>query len=274
MTVRGVRLGTRLAAGAACVAFLVGPAVSATGAVILPHDAFYTLSLESVREGSTVADARGEMSLKWAEDCEGWASSQRFQLEVFDAVKPTVDIDSSFASWESKDGLAYRFTVRNVRNGRLDKELLGQATLRGEGMAGTAEFSGAEPVRLELPAGTVFPFRHLLDIIDAAVAGDKLVSRLVFDGTDEENVFEVSGIISSLRAADPDDPQLPASAARPWWSMGFAFFHADSEEIEPFYELTVQLLDNGITRLFKLDYGDFVIRVDLDRIELLSRPSC
>lgn len=275
MTIRRLRIGAGLAASAAAVSLLVlGPAVVAGGTEMVPHRAFYTLSLHSARPGTTVSSARGAMFLEWEEDCDGWASSQRFQLRLFNVTEPMVDIDSRFASWESKDGLTYHFTLKNLRNGQPEKELRGQATLEGKGKGGTAEFLGLEPARVELPPGTVFPFRHLVEVIDAARAGEKVISRLVFDGTDEEGVVEVNGVIGAAHPPEEGESKLPASAERPSWDMRFAFFRAKSDEVLPFYELTVRLLDNGIARQFLLDYGDTVIRVDLDRIEILPRPSC
>jgi hypothetical protein len=42
----------------------------------------------------------------------------------------------------------------------------------------------------------------------------------------------------------------------------------------PFYEMSVDLLGNGIARDMELDYGDSVIGAKLERIEVLNKPKC
>lgn len=274
MSSRCIRFLSPLAAAAACLVLVIDPAASALDGRFVPHRAFYALSLHTARPGSTVTSARGAMYLDWSEDCAGWSSSQRFQLRMVDAVGPVTEIDSRFASWEANDGLSYEFVVENVRNGRPEKQLRGSATLEGAGKGGTAEFIGPEPTRIDLPPGTIFPMTHMVDIIDAALAGEKVVSRLVFDGTDERGVFEVNGVIGPRHEPEGEESVLPASVDRPYWDMRFAFFHAESDEVLPFYELSVEFMENGIARGFLLDYGDSVIRVDLERIEVLPKPTC
>lgn len=249
------------------------PALPA-GVELVPHRAFYALSLKSTVPGSTLADARGAMFLEWVDSCEGYSSSQRLQLRFFDSGQPAVDVDSRFASWESRDGLSYRFNIVSLRNGVPEREARGHAALDGPQTGGKAEVEGNPAQTFELPPGTVFPVRHLKDLIERAAAGDKIVARTVFDGTDEEGPFDVNAVIGPKKSPDPKERTLPASVDGPYWPMRLAFFHTSHDTTLPFYEMSVRLMANGIARGFDLDYGDAVIRADLERIEILRKPRC
>lgn len=273
--VTGTRTGKPIgiAAVAALVA-LAAPGIARAAADLVPHEAFYTLHLKRASPGSTITDVSGAMYIDWVNSCEGWSSSQRLELRFYDASKPAVDIDSRFASWESRDGLSYRFSVESTRNGQPDKQLSGKASLQGAGLGGQAEFLGAKPVKFELPAGTLFPARHMIELIDRAAAGGKIVARTVFDGTSDDGPFLVNAVIGPQKPAKADESILPKSVNLPYWPMRLAFFNPAKDEETPFYELSVDLMDNGIARSFVLDYGDLVIGAELDRIKLLKKPKC
>lgn len=261
---------------AALAAFVVlaSPGIARAAADLVPHQAYYSLHLKSVSPGSTLTEVSGAMYIDWVDSCEGWSSSQRLELRFYDASKPVVNIDSRFASWESRDGLSYRFSVQSTRNGEADKQLNGKASLQGAGQGGEAEFLGAKPAKFDLPAGTLFPSRHMIELIDRAAAGDKIVSRTVFDGTSDDGPFLVNAVIGPQKPATADDAILPKSANLPYRSMRLAFFNPAKEEDTPFYEMSVDLMDNGIARSFVLDYGDSVIGAALDKIKLLGKPKC
>src|SRR5271154_3818925 len=111
-------------------------AVSPASAVdIAPHRALYSLTLDSAKAAGGVAGASGAMVYEWGETCDGWTVEQRFRLRVDYAETDGVDLSSSLVTWESKDGLRYRFNERRLRNGQLDEEVRGEAHLNGPGKA-------------------------------------------------------------------------------------------------------------------------------------------
>lgn len=247
---------------------------SASAADIQPHRAVYGLTLKDVSPGNTLTDVKGAMYIDWIETCEGWTSSQRLEIRFFDSRQPEVDIDSKFASWESRDGLNYRFDVVSLRNGAPEKELRGHASFPAPGAAGTAEFTGSFKHEFKLSPGTVFPGQHMLELLDTAAAGGKILSRTVFDGTSEEGPFDINAVIGPLKTPAAKDSVLPPDLDKPYYPMRLAFFNLGKEDVEPFYELSVNVMANGIARSFLLDYGDSVIAAKLERIELAERPAC
>ena len=60
-----------------------------------------------------------------------------------------VDIVSSFVTWESKDGLRYRFNQKQTRNGEVDQEIR-EARLDGPGKGRGGRVYEAEPQTLKL----------------------------------------------------------------------------------------------------------------------------
>lgn len=259
-----------------CVVLLGAPlaAPPAAGAEIAPHRALYSMSLGSTRNDSGIVDANGTMDYEWGETCDGWTIEQRYRLKMRYAENRDVDITSSFVTWESKDGLHYRFNQRQTRNGEVDEEIRGEAQLDGPGKGGTAEFSKPQPQTLTLAPGVLFPSAHTILLIDKAEAGETFVSRQVFDGASDENAVLVSAVIGAKLAADPAAAKLSPLLQRPGWRVRLAFFPADAKAEEPDYELGMRLLDNGVSRDMVIDYGDYSIRAKLDDIEALTKPSC
>ena len=247
---------------------------AARGAEIAPHRALYVMTLGSARNDSGVVDARGAMDYEWGETCNGWTIEQRYRLKMRYAETPDVEIVSSFVTWESKDGLRYRFNQKQTRNGELDQEIRGEARLDGPGKGGVAEFAKPQPQTLKLEPGVLFPSAHTILLIDSARKGENFVSRQVFDGATDENAVQVSAAIGLKVTPDPVAATRSPLLERPGWRIRLAFFPADASAEKPDYELGMRLLDNGVSEDMLIDYGDYSISAKLDDIEPLSRPNC
>ncbi len=261
---------TRLALAAAlCLA-----AGAATAAEIAPHRALYTMSLASSRTDSGVTAAQGTMAYQWGETCDGWTVEQRYRLTMSYAEAQDVEILSNFVTWESKDGLRYRFNQRELRNGKVDQEIRGEANLAGRGKGGTAKFELPKEQTMTLPAGTLFPSAHTIQLIEHGQAGDNFITRKVFDGATEEGAVLVSAVIGPKAKPDPAKSQMSPLLQRPGWHVRLAFFPADENVEKPDYELAMLLLDNGVSRDMLIDYGEYAIRATLDSIEKVQKPQC
>jgi len=259
---------------AAAIVGFASLAAPAEAAEITPHRALYTMSLGNARNDSGVVDARGTMDYEWGETCEGWTIEQRYRLKMRYAETSDVDIVSSFVTWESKDGLHYRFNQKQTRNGEVDQEIRGEARLDGPGKGGVAEFTKPQPQTLKLDPGVMFPSAHTILLIDSARAGENFVSRLIFDGATDENAVQVSAVIGVKLTADPAAATRSPLLERPGWRVRLAFFPVDTSAERPDYELGMRLLDNGVSQDMVIDYGEYSIRAKLDDIEPLSQPNC
>lgn len=253
---------------------LTVPAVEVTAATaqLQSHRAVYTMAFGTARSGGSTADARGVMYIEWAENCDGWTSSQRVKLMLYPTQGGELDTDSNFSSWESRDGVSYRFTVRNLRNGRVTEELRGDAKLDGPDRSGRAVFVTPPGLSFALPKGALFPTEHMHRLIVAAQAGERRFSRVIFDGGNTIGPMEANAIIGGAsRAAESVPEELKTLAL---WPVRLAFFPINSQQAEPEQEMAIRLYENGVAEQFVIDYGDFTVTAVLVKMEPLSRPKC
>ena len=262
-------LVTALAAAAALLAAPPGRA-----AEIMPHRALYTMSLARANSDAGVTGASGTMAYQWGETCDGWTVEQRYRLKMGYSDSQDVNIASSFVTWESKDGLQYRFNQKETRNGKESDEIRGTAHLDGRGEGGVAEFEKAAGKSFKLPKGALFPSSHTILLIDKAKAGENFISKQVFDGATVDGSVLVSAVIGPKVEPDAEAAKKSPLLNRPGWRVRLAFFPADPKAEEPDYELGMLLLDNGVSRDMVIDYGDYAIHAKLDDVEALDKPHC
>jgi hypothetical protein len=243
-------------------------------AEINAHRALYTMTLGSSRTDSGVTGAHGAMAYQWGETCDGWTVEQRYKLTLSYAESADVVIVSNFVTWESKDGLRYRFNQKETRNGTVDEEIRGEAQLDGPGKGGTITFEKPNPQTMKLPLGALFPSAHTILLLDKARAGENFVSRQVFDGATVEGAVLVTAAIGGKVEPDPNDPLKASILQHAGWRVRLAFFPAAVTEEKPDYELGMLLLENGVSRDMLIDYGDYTIKAKLDSIEALPKPNC
>ncbi len=263
------------AAGIAGGALSIAPA-EAAGVQLAPHRAVYSMKLGSLRSGSSTVDARGAMYVEWSEACDGWTVTQRVKLALTTAQGDDIETDSNYSSWEAKDGRSYRFTVRNMRDGRLSEELRGEANLAANAGTGEALFTTPVGTRFALPKAAVFPTEHTVQLIEAALGGANHLSRVIFDGASLDGPLEVNAVIggpikSPTKVAADIGAELTGGQS---WRVRLAFFPLNSQSPEPDYEVGVRLFENGVADNFLLDYGDFSVSANLEKIEALPRPRC
>lgn len=255
----------------AAYGLLIGPA----SAQIASHRAAYKLSLGSSRS-SGIGALEGAMYIDWHEACEGWTISQRMRFQLFGEDGEAIDNDISFSSWEAKDGLHYRFTLRTLRNGELAEELRGHAELDGPGKGGRAIFSEPEGEVIPLPPGTIFPTEHSIQLIAKAIAGEKIFARQVFDGATLDGALDINALITSK--LPPENLARPGIAADlvdgPSWRVRMAFFNLEDKAAEPEYETSMRMFANGVGLDFLFDYRDFSIKAQLEQLEALPKPRC
>jgi hypothetical protein len=249
-------------------------AAPTAAAEIMPHRALYAMSLNRSQGDAGVTGAGGTMAYQWGEVCDGWTVEQRYRLKMGYSESPDVSISSNFVTWESKDGLRYRFNQKETRNGAEQDEIKGEARLDGPGKGGTATFEKPDGKSLDLPAGTLFPSAHTIMLINKALAGENFVSAHVFDGATAENAVLVSAVIGAKVEPDAEAAKKSPLLNRPGWRVRLAFFPADPKAEKPDYELSMVLLDNGVSRDMVIDYGEYAIRAKLDDIEALPKPHC
>jgi len=282
---RRSRVRTAVTFAAACATILLVLWISETAdaqqpqdVVLAPHRATYEMKLSVARPNSGIVEVNGNMVLETVDACDGWEIKQRIKLNFVRNDGEEFETDSNFTSYESKDNLALRFSVRNTQNDEVEEELRGQADLESLGGKGHATFTLPEARSFDLPVGTMFPTTHLMQIIRHARAGEKAVTYTVFDGARLDGAFHVNAVIGKSPkpavGAPPMRGDLGLMRNVPSWGVRFAFFAADDQGAQPEYELALDLLANGIARSMQIDYGDFAVDARLVQLQALQRPKC
>ena len=209
--------------------------------------------------------------------CDGWTVNQKLELRILSNEAPEIVTDTSYTSWESKDGLKFRFDSKTTRNGDVAEQFRGSAELKNLKDGGEATYTVPQNRKLKLPPGTLFPTEHTEAIIGRALAGETFDYRTLFDGSSDDSPFGVSAVIRPLESDDAAASKVPGLAkliTPKSWRVKLAFFPQASKEADPDYEITVRLYENGVVRDMIMEYSNFSLDAKLDRAEALPKPKC
>ncbi len=256
---------------AAVSAFLWATAAIAAPATLQPHLGVYELSLSSSRAGSGIVSASGRLVIEITDSCDGYAQTQRMLLRLFDSRGEEVVSDSNYTTWESRDGRVIRFSTRSALNGEDNEKFSGRAELVGKGASGVVTFSDPEMPDIALQEGPIFPTEHFFQIINAALAGETIVNRRLYDGSGPKGVYDTVAIVASGGGpAAPEDIGSDLLENQLSWRVRLAYFLPDDQLGVPEYEIGLRLYQNGVASDLVLDYGDFVMRATLSRLDFLT----
>src|SRR5690348_13340865 len=143
------------------------PAPTPAAAGLAAHKALYSLTLATAR-GSDVVGARGTMGYEVTDVCDGWAVRQRLKMTITNADGQDIVMTSDYTTWEAKNGLKFRFHVRQTTDEAVTSQTDGNASLVRLGGSGEARYTSPHAITTPLPAGTLFPMMHTAAIITAA----------------------------------------------------------------------------------------------------------
>jgi len=265
---RSLRLAALLLAG------LGAAAGQAAAADLAPHRAFYKGALEVKRGGTGAVAASGSMATSLERTCDGWITSAQ---SIVDATLENGQVarqDLRFASWESLDGAAYRFTSRQ-RVGEVELGFKGSARAAGPAGGGEVEYTQPAKKTIALPPATVFPTRYLAALIERAEAGARHEVGTVFEGAGGTGPQRVAAFIGQRQPAAADvAARLGPLAARPGWRMQVGFYEPDSRSPSPDYEIEVLQLDNGIVTEMVMTMGPLSVRFTMLKVEAVPAPRC
>ena len=245
----------------------------ADAADIVSHRGIYGLKLGSSRQGGAFVDARGGLDMTIEKTCDGWLLTQDMAMELATAQGGEVRQLIRFSGWESLDGKSYRFASR-TQTGEEQKESRGKARVQGD-LSGEAVFQSPKGKAVALPPGTRFPIAHAIWLIDRAIAGATQAPSAVFDGTDGEGPQNVTAFIGrKVEAKANRQATLGVLVEQAGWTMRLAFFNEDSKDASPEYEMEIFQLANGVAPRMVVDYRDFSVVLEIQKIESIPLPSC
>ena len=249
--------------------------VPAQAGIMATHRAVYSLRLDPGSAGTDLVGVEGVMTYEWADACKGWTTAEKADLKLYYQDGHQDGMGWSLNSWEAKDGLSYRFLMRDFAGGKQTSEFKGEAELQGPGGAGIARFTEPKAEAMALPAGTLFPSAHSDTLLRRLAAGERQLYATVFDGTDDQQLFQISAVLGGKSAPSAAASHMsPLLAEGPVYRLGLAFYGGHADSSAPDQEQTVYLYANGIIERLTLDYGDFTVDAVLKTLEALPAPGC
>lgn len=253
-----------------------GPAIA-----LAPHEARYDMRLIRRATGSPVVNARGSMTYRLSDTCDGWAMESRTHLALYYKEGEPVLSDWTFISWESKDADRYRFRIRSERNGRVDRVIDGRAEMAAgtddgeDGGGGVAHFTHPEEKAVDLAGAVMLPGEHTLAVLRAAADGRRLFTVPMFDGSEPEGAMQATAVIAEAVPAGTVS-ELPEATllAGPSWRMVLSFFGPDENTTLPEYEVRLRYHTNGVAEEVIQDFGTMALRATLVDLMPIEGDGC
>jgi hypothetical protein len=256
------------------IVLLTGTAAAQSGAPgLLSHRAVYGMTQHIGSTANDIAGIKGRLEVTFEVGCDGWRMEQYIGFRLYDTQGAGIEHVAHLSGWESTSGVDFLFSSRSYQDRELLEELGGVARLNSPGGGGETSF--AKPLKevRPLPAGTIFPARHLAELIAAARAGAQHLTRTVFDGSTMDSPHEITAFIGKERALGGEGKPNIVSNERSW-SFRLAYFKPAAVEPSPEFELSAVLYENGVAGDMIYDYGDYAIDVKLHELEVLPAPEC
>lgn len=239
------------------------PAGAPTEAGLLAHKALYTLTLDTAQNNDVIA-AQGTMGYEVTDACDGWAVRQQLRMTITNADGQQVEMASDYATWESKDGLRFRYHMKQTTDTAVTSQTDGEASLERIGGPGTAHYSLPGDTISKLPPGTVFPMAHTVALIAAAREHKHFVSLPLFDGTDENGVENSFIVVLDWKGPTPN--KWPTLSTLPSTKVHISFFDPQPSAMTPTYEVTMRYWENGVADDMKMNFGDFIMNARLNQL--------
>ena len=227
------------------------------------HRAIYNLTLSTSRGGDVVA-ARGTMGYEVIDACDGWAVRQRLSMTLTNTDGQDIEMVSDYATWEAKDGLKFRFHMKQTTDSAVTSQTDGDAKLERAGGAGEVHYTVPEDTTKPLPPGTLFPMAHTSAILAGGEAGKKFLALPLFDGTDDSGAEDSSVVVLDWKKPEPN--KYPFLSSLPSTRVRLAFFDHESKGEVPTYQVGMRYWENGVADNLQMDFGDFVMDAKMTEV--------
>lgn len=259
---------TRLLLAAVLLTFGVVPT---TAAEIVPHEAQYRITLESLRIKGTALRAEGAMAIRATRDCEKWKILKEllYVVEVSDGT--VIRIHTMDRVYEGLDGRRMEFAGWFKVNGGARLDVKGHATLAPGGRGGTVVFRQPENLEEQLPPGTLFPMSALQEALDALNSGRPVHTSEVYSGLGLSITTDVSPSNSSLKDAPRGNPHLLDGRA---WLVQSTLYQDVGAKGRPLVTETTEIHSNGVVSRFWSDFEMLTISGELVSVEEFAVPDC
>jgi hypothetical protein len=230
-----------------------------------------------------VAGVRGRILYDFdGNTCQGYSLEFRqvSELDTGEGKISTSDLRST--TWEGADAKNFKFSSQNFVDENLIDSVDGHAEREAAKTAVALE--KPQPKSLSLAPGVVFPTEHMVRVINAARAGQSVLSFPVYDGSETgDKVFDTLTVIGrEIAPGERNHDDAAAGEAKlasmPRWPVTISYFERgksdNNSEQTPAYAIRFELYANGISRALALDYNNFVINGKLTSLDIKDAKPC
>jgi hypothetical protein len=252
---------------------------------LAPHRAIYDMTLREASAASNVSDVRGRLVFDFeGSGCAGYTLKSRLVTEVVDREGNSTVTDLRSSTWENSAGDSFRFENSQYIGPQLSEQVSGEAARRHR--VNGIEVNLKEPARrkLKFDERALFPTQHSIAILQAAERGDQVLQADIFDGSEQGNkLFKTTTFIGKpiLPGAKPQSASLENSGRLDElksWPVSISYYDSFTNPAQddglPTYELSFKLFANGVSRDLLINYGTFLIRGELTRIDFHEPAKC
>ena len=263
---------------AAALAVLLGlaPALADDPVGLVPHHATYKLTLTRSTGDKAPAAASGVITYDFTGSaCDGYATTFRQMTELEPAEGESRVSDMRSATFEDGAAKQFRFNTQTTYSSAPQDDLDGNAAKQSDGSVAVA-LDKPETAKAMLKTA-LFPTEHLRKVIEAAKAGQHVLTEPVYDGSDTGRiVYDTLAVIGPPASSPPADKAGQTESLKDVrrWPVSISYFDQGKTDAQPNYVLSFELYENGISRALKLDYGTFTLAGELVDLKILPAPAC
>jgi hypothetical protein len=269
----------RLLCLSSVLALLAMDCAASAAVPLASYRAVHDLVLDPNADAPDVGTMTGRIVTEFkGSECEGYKTTTRFVTDATDTEDHRAVIDSRAVTIEKPDG-TMSFDNQTIDNGAPGDVAVGDAARTAAGVH--VKLQKPSRKSFDLSADVVFPTEQVTRTIAAALAGERFLSFMAYDGIDDGETAEPATVVIGEGSTDPSDvgDEAPIAdagfATMMHWPVTVTYFDAaKGVDQAPIYSLSALLYENGIMRRLKLDYGQFVLIGKLVRLDTLPTPAC
>jgi hypothetical protein len=252
---------------------------------LAPHRAIYDMTLRDATAGSNISDIRGRLVFDFeGATCDGYTLRSRLVTETVDRDGNSTLTDLRSSTWETFTGDKFRFENSQYVGRELSEQSSGNATRRKKADGIEVNLKKPSSRQLQFTGAALFPTQHSIAILEAALRGETVLQADIYDGSEQGNkLFRTTTFIGKpaltaaeqIPGADADKAKLKGMTS---WPVAISYFEAversTQDEGVPTYELSFHLLANGVSRDLLINYGNFLVRGELKRVDFYDAAKC
>ena len=241
------------------------------GIKLLSHKATYTLNVEDIEENSFLEGGQGQTYFEIIENCEGWNVKEDYVLIYELPNKKMTNSYSSYSTFENFSGTKHSFELNEKSEFNGENTYQGFAEKINDKILVSIIKQSIK--KISFKEKILFPVEHLRKVIEAAQKGETLFTSKVFFGNEDKNLVKiVSAFISKERKSKYQNIEYLRD--KMIWPIKLAFYTPDKKNINPDYEITLELDQLGVVHSYLVNYGDFEVRATLKNFKIIEKKKC